>query len=387
MKPLGLKFKEITMTITSVRPRSVFVFALLLLIISGEALAANQESPKNRPGLGVKAAGQTPKAKSKSRIKKKPPGKGQGTTPAETLPVDPNKGTQSPLDQSLDSLVEPQDQDSVGAKYILALLKQSRLNLYLKQDAEAKLWLLQDTALQQCLNAPCRTEISDLSAIRNEVNTGPTMRFLYSGHSGVFEGYTVGQHTVKVLNLLATQEVAYGLPEISERYQTTIPKLRDLFWLVLSLHDIGKHLSYIIKDKSRQLHYIKPIFETYLRAFNVSGIRKTLALELMNHDLLGNLLKNGGSPDPLVQEIFRKAKATGMSPKDFWTLQLLYFVCDAGAYPGLRANIMTTESVAPTTRGSGPVEKLILSRGARLIEAIESKLNPQKASDTQQQIE
>ena len=292
----------------------------------------------------------------------------------ENAPENPwiKKKENFPFDVDLHGLVLPENRGSVGENYLLKLIYNTTLNAKLKKNAKLKSLHRKDKVLQRCLKKICNEkerESIDLEEARKQIKQGMSMEFLYRGKAGVWEGFSVGEHTVKVLNVLYQQERHFNIFDLNYKYFDSHQNLRNFMWIVMSLHDIGKYLSVIINKKDAyQLAYIEPIYMSVLRSMKIQRNLLVLARSLMNHDLIGKYLK--GDPKVTVKVVAKamvaRAKASRMERQDYFDLQMLYFTSDAGSYEFLHGKVFETDSV------TGKLN--LMARGAQKIEELKSEI-------------
>lgn len=247
-------------------------------------------------------------------------------------------------------LVLPEDRNSIGENYLLKLIFNSDLNSKLKKDSQLKALHRKDKVLQKCLKNLCNENEKNsinLEEARKQIKKGLSMEFLYRGKAGIWEGYSIGEHTVKVLNVLYQQERHFHLFDLDYKYYSTHPHLRNLMWVIMSLHDVGKYLSVIINKKDAyQLAYIEPIYMSILRSMKIKRNQLVLARLLMNHDLIGKYLKGTANvtAKSVAKAMLARAKAAKMERLDYFDLQMLYFTSDAGSYQFLHGKVFETDS-------------------------------------------
>lgn len=146
---------------------------------------------------------------------------------------------------------------------------------------------------------------------------------VYDADAGVWEKYTIGEHTIMMMRQF-------------ERYfcDKKLPADFDLgiFRLILALHDTGKPEAITRGDKSKQHIYtiqmIKYIFESLI----ISERYKNIAIALIAEDSLGEYIRGNKDVNITAQTINRSAICTEISTKDFFELLTIFYRCDAGSY-------------------------------------------------------
>ncbi len=175
-------------------------------------------------------------------------------------------------------------------------------------------------------------KVNGKSVVAELSKWNPDLNSMYLLDSLVAEGYTVGQHTERVVDTLLSQEKHYPLAEISKRSRM---RILPLMRAVMALHDIGKGLSVLAGRKDIQHQYILPHLVRSLEGLGFSPEEVKLGKMLMNHDILGDYLVKGTSATSTRLQLESRANEAGLSLQDFFQLQTLYFVSDAGSYPSL----------------------------------------------------
>jgi UTP:GlnB (protein PII) uridylyltransferase len=157
---------------------------------------------------------------------------------------------------------------------------------------------------------------------------------LFSEPSGVSEGYSIGEHTARVVALLENQAKPYGLERVA-----LVSKIRDytaLMRYTLAFHDIGKSIAFRGGDKSRETQYSDPLAIDLLAAagFNATEIKLGVGL-ISAHQLIGTYLQGRIGLDDSAAAVRAGAKYAEIDEQTFFTLLEIVFVCDAGSYPAL----------------------------------------------------
>jgi hypothetical protein len=244
-----------------------------------------------------------------------------------------------------------------GSDLILSLSKDESLNKKLRSDKA--LWT-------QIKGTHFRGD-SFNSAYHSKIAGGVDLQFLFSEPSGVEEGYTIGQHTSRVLDLYTRQRSFYNLDSIPK--PLGVGDLDKLMLFTLTFHDIGKSIATRGGDKEQEILYSTPIAEHLMHDLNFTEAESKLTGALINtHQQIGTVIKAGSSADPeliarVADDINTNARAANMAPKDFFKLLELVFACDAGAYPVLTGEVFNVEingkTDTKTTPDAGTPYKLV----------------------------
>jgi len=147
---------------------------------------------------------------------------------------------------------------------------------------------------------------------------------LYEESAGVWEGYSLEEHSLMVLEQFKKYFFdTFSSPIIS----------RDGFALMLALHDIGKPLAARIKQDTKQQHKYGLKFIPHLAGgLGLSTYESELVTVLANQDVLGSFIQNQISLEQAGALVRDKAKEVGVPVQDFFDLLKTYYMCDASAY-------------------------------------------------------
>lgn len=146
---------------------------------------------------------------------------------------------------------------------------------------------------------------------------------IYGADAGVWEKYTIGQHTLMVMRQF---ERYFSKLELPGNFNP------DLFRLILALHDVGKPEAIARGDKNKQHLYTVRMVGEFFDALDFPDEYKDLAIALIQEDAIGKYIK--GKEDALVTaELIKRSAASGkMAAPDFFLLLSIFYRVDAGSY-------------------------------------------------------
>ena len=145
---------------------------------------------------------------------------------------------------------------------------------------------------------------------------------MYNQDVGVFEGYTLYEHTFMVLSQFEKYYCDKILPGKFNK---------DVFRLFLALHDIGKPIAVYVGDLKLQ-HQYSSEYITILFEFLQISLDETRALmSILNFDL-GDYLRGRVSIEQTRESLIQLALNASMSLNESFELIVLYFKVDAGSY-------------------------------------------------------
>ena len=157
----------------------------------------------------------------------------------------------------------------------------------------------------------------------------------YARDSGTEMG-SIEAHTKDVGREWEKQLSPDELAEMSKRFGSDVEALMAS---AIPLHDIGKPDAIAAGEKDEQHEHTIPILRDVLTQEGFSPKEVALATELLNHDLIGPLLrgyegvKGSHTPEQVAAELEAKAQKVGIDVADFAKLQLAFYQADASAYP------------------------------------------------------
>lgn len=216
----------------------------------------------------------------------------------------------------------------------------------------------------------------DAGQLLRDLEQDQRLRQLYDGISVVDEGYTLRRHTSMVQSVFET----FFAHRFGRRLPGGVGK--GFFRLLLALHDIGKPRAIAMDRRDLEHDFTWPIVESVLLQLGFSTRERDIARCLIDPDLMGPYLlsrrmrvnlsdktdarykrmvrhrlhledyqladveayyeRSGGQAWGRNLERHARANArrdlrsvaafAGMSPKDFFDLMTLYFMCDLGSY-------------------------------------------------------
>lgn len=144
----------------------------------------------------------------------------------------------------------------------------------------------------------------------------------YAADAGVWERYTIREHTLMVLSQFEKYFSINPLPHGVDK---------NLFRVILALHDIGKPEALHRGRKHEQHTYTTRILNSAFDQLGFDVQDKNLALSLVASDVLGDYVKFGYLSET-AQKIADLAKTTNKTPSEFLDLQSILYQVDAGSY-------------------------------------------------------
>ena len=200
----------------------------------------------------------------------------------------------------------------------------------------------------------------------------PDLKDLYT--YSVEDGLTVEEHTQRVYSLYE-QQSRYYLPQIR------LPDLNidRLLRAVILLHDIGKAQSLEqTGSKDSQHAFTVPLLQQTLTRLGFSEREITIATELVNNDILGEMVTGKISASDAYDKLVLFAKNSGMSDIDYYHIQLLLYISDAASYDRIRSASFVSENGKLSPKGLQPLEALLetsLEPSVELIQEEENRLD------------
>jgi CRISPR/Cas system-associated endonuclease Cas3-HD len=144
----------------------------------------------------------------------------------------------------------------------------------------------------------------------------------YAADSGVWEKYTIEQHTRMVMTQYDKYFSKEDLPlEISPAF----------FKVILALHDIGKPEAIRSGGKHLQHEFTSKIIVQILPELGFGKRETNIALAMVTNDYIGSIIK-GGSIESNAEAIRVLAKEKELPSKELLELMLILYQVDAGSY-------------------------------------------------------
>lgn len=175
-------------------------------------------------------------------------------------------------------------------------------------------------------------------AVLDALEQNPETQPLLAMNAGVKEGYTVGEHTRRVMDVFEEQHAPEELARIDSYTGANVSGL--MRWVV-ALHDIGKGLSASQGKKSAHHEATAPILDKVLSEQGLGDQERALGRALAGNDILGEFLQGQRS----VKDAYRALRnlygtlKTALTFEDFFSLQKSLYKADAGSYPSLAVRI------------------------------------------------
>ncbi|MGE4130004.1 MAG: hypothetical protein AB7F86_00110 [Bdellovibrionales bacterium] len=197
------------------------------------------------------------------------------------------------------------------------------------QSEEASLWALLDQPI-----------VNGAQIIRH-LQRHPEFAGLYAADAGVWEKYSIEQHTLMVFDTFAEQFGAYR-----DFYKFDLGsdiRLLQTLKFVIALHDIGKPHAIKAGDKNRQHEFTVPILKEAMKRYGFSREERKLGEALVGNDVLGDLVKGNISAGAAKERLVKSAERAGLEVKVYVPVQLMFYTIDAASYPTLRQRIFTID--------------------------------------------
>ncbi len=159
------------------------------------------------------------------------------------------------------------------------------------------------------------------------------LRKLFEADAGVSEGYSIREHTQMVYDTFMEQLPYFKISSVKTPSKINIERL---YRFIISIHDIGKPIAIAKEGKHAQHKYTRPIVEEKMQTLAFSKEEITLAVSLIDNDILGDVLQGFIPLQKALPKLEALAVKNDMSVKDYFFLQSFFYTIDAASYPGLR---------------------------------------------------
>jgi len=175
----------------------------------------------------------------------------------------------------------------------------------------------------------------DGGAIIDLLSQVPELQALYASGVGVWEGYSLREHTLMVYAIY--NEFLAVFPE-----GLKVPvgvNLKKMMPVMVALHDIGKPVAVEEGDKRRQHEFTIPLMDPLMKDLGMTPEEVALAKVITKHDRLGAVVTGRLAPEKALEELRGYAKEADMPLRDYFKLQAFFYMCDAASYPTLRTGV------------------------------------------------
>lgn len=181
---------------------------------------------------------------------------------------------------------------------------------------------------------------TDGKGIIERLEQDDEIRKLYAKSSGVWEGYSVKQHTLMAYDLFKEQLPKFKLDSI---YYPEV-YLPHFLKFAVAVHDVGKGLAVEAGSKALQHEYTIPLVEKIMKRIGFSAKEIIVAKTIIGNDVLGDLMKGTISVDEAFKQLSDLAKIVNMSPGDYFRVQSFFYTIDAGSYPSLKTRLFEVKN-------------------------------------------
>lgn len=145
----------------------------------------------------------------------------------------------------------------------------------------------------------------------------------YKQGVGVWEGYTLEVHTLMVMGQF---EKYFGDKDLPSGID------KNIFRLILALHDVGKPEAISRGGKHLQHEYTQQYIQSLFEALGIDQRHTDLALVLTSGDPIGKYLTSRMDAMQTRTTIEQMANEAKMPVDEFFELLCIYYKLDAGSY-------------------------------------------------------
>ena len=145
----------------------------------------------------------------------------------------------------------------------------------------------------------------------------------YTQSVGVWEGYTLKEHTLMVMKQF---EKYFGNKDLPSDID------KNIFRLVLALHDIGKPEAISKGGKHLQHEYTQRYIQSLFRDLGIDERHTNLTLALVSEDPIGKYLTSRMDSTQTRKVIEEMANKARIPINEFFKLLCIYYKLDAGSY-------------------------------------------------------
>lgn len=224
------------------------------------------------------------------------------------------------------------------SRYALILLFLSNVGLAISNFHGCYLALLQITenplpaieAIRIKLDGILQQSDLDSDALVETLNSVPEIAQLFSAYSGRL---SIRVHTKLVLEQYKAQ--ASYLKKPLESLNTSM-NVEKFMRLLLAVHDLGKGLAMVSGNSGKQEEYNPPLAQKLFLGLGFSEKEANLAKALLSTDALGELAQGKIDEQKAQEALTLASQHTGLTPQQFYHLQMALFTADASSYTKFR---------------------------------------------------
>lgn len=147
--------------------------------------------------------------------------------------------------------------------------------------------------------------------------------WVYQSGTWVWENYNLKKHTLMVLKQF---ERYFGNKDIWWYID------KNIFRLILWLHDIGKPLAISHWNKKLQHKYNPIMISKIFEYLQIDENHRKIAIVLSKNDTYGKYIKKQLSLEKAKLEFTNNINESWLNKKDYFSIQLIYYMVDAWSY-------------------------------------------------------
>ena len=158
----------------------------------------------------------------------------------------------------------------------------------------------------------------------------------YKQGVGVWEGYALEKHTLMVMRQF---EKYFGDKDLPSDIN------KNMFRLILALHDVGKPEAISRGGKHLQHEYTQQCIQSLFKALGIDQRHTDLALILTSDDPIGKYIRSRMDAMQTRTTIEQMANGAKMTVDEFFELLCIYFKLDAGSYTENAGGLKSLDSL------------------------------------------
>ncbi len=160
-------------------------------------------------------------------------------------------------------------------------------------------------------------------ALIDSLKMVPEFRELMDANAGVYQGYTIEEHTLMVMRQFEKYFADKNLPNLTDT---------GFFRIMLALHDIGKPIAIRNGDKRLQHGETVPIVRLFLGYLKYDRPMIDLATALLSDDPIGEYFKKEIPLKEVKERLMRMSEAASISSLELFRILKIVYMSDAGSY-------------------------------------------------------
>ncbi len=192
------------------------------------------------------------------------------------------------------------------------------------------------------VNRQFNNQPKNLRKIIELLSEDPELKIIFASDAGTYDRNSIAVHSENVYNMFV--KFLEASPELKQIVTPGGLSVDNFLGKLITVHDIGKSRAAANGGITNQKKYNTPLAAKILSQLEMNDADIKLAKSILDHDDFGRVFNPRTpqnekiSPSELLEILKERAKATGVSAKLLYTLNLIFYLADASSYEMIRDN-------------------------------------------------